>query len=116
MALTNGARYFIFESDGGTIGCVALEHPRTEVCYLERLAVLPEHRRRGIGKALVQHVLAEARQLRAQRVGIGIIADHAELRAWYAGLGFVATHQAEFAHLPFTVQFMQYELCRLPAL
>lgn len=112
-ALAKGTLYFIFEPDEGATGCVALEHPQAEVCYLERLAVLPEHRRRGVGKTLVKHVLEEARQLRAQRVEIGIIAAHAELHAWYAGLGFVPTHQAGFAHLPFTVQFMQ---CKLAAL
>lgn len=62
-ALGKGVRYFILDAEGGSCGCVALEQASSETCYLERLAVLPTHRRRGYGRALVVHALAEARPL-----------------------------------------------------
>lgn len=42
---------------------------------LERLAVLPEKRNQGLGKALVEHVLSKARELGVDGINIGIIAD-----------------------------------------
>ena len=38
---------------------------------------------------------------------IGIIEENVRLRAWYEGLGFVHTGTRVFAHLPFTVGFME---------
>jgi len=105
-ALDKGARYYIGEEGGKACGCVALERANPEVCYLERLAVLPEFRRKGFGKALVDHVLAEARALGARRVEIGIIAEQRELGAWYERLGFRPMKTARFDHLPFPVLFM----------
>jgi 3-methyladenine DNA glycosylase AlkD len=91
-------------------GCVALEQANPEVCYLERLAVLPNKRRQGFGKALVMHVISAAKILAAHRVDIGIIAEHTELKNWYRGPGFVEGQSKEFPHLPFRVTFMSCEV------
>jgi N-acetylglutamate synthase-like GNAT family acetyltransferase len=110
--MERGVTYFATENRNHVVGCVALERASTEVCYLERLAVLPGHRRRGFGKALVEHVLSEARLLGARCVSIGIIAEHTELKNWYKGLGFVEGESKEFPHLPFRVSVMTYEMKR----
>jgi GNAT superfamily N-acetyltransferase len=109
--MDRGVTYFVLESEGRAVGSVALERAKPEVCYLERLAVLPDQRKRGFGKALVSRVLSEARALGCHRVGIGVIADQADLKDWYRGLGFVETENREFSHLPFLVTFMSCELC-----
>jgi len=118
-ALNKGIRYFMLDVDGASCGCVALEQANPEVCYLERLAVLPHQRQRGFGKALVDHVLWEAGQLNARRVEIGIIADQTELREWYRRIGFLDGKKAAFPHLPFQVLFMVRTLddpaCRFEA-
>jgi N-acetylglutamate synthase-like GNAT family acetyltransferase len=108
--LDKGVRYYIGEEGGKACGCVALERANPEACYLERLAVRPECREQGCGKALVDHVLAEARALGARRVEIGIIADQKELGAWYERLGFLPMRTARFDHLPFRVLFMSRPL------
>jgi len=107
--MDRGARYFILESEGAVAGCVALESASPDVCYLERLAVLPDRRRHGFGKALVGHVMSEAKRLGARQVGIGIISEDKELKDWYKKLGFLETDTKEFAHLPFRVTFMSHE-------
>jgi GNAT superfamily N-acetyltransferase len=107
---SRGAVYFILERQGLPVGCAALERADAEQCYLERLAVLPAHRRNGFGRALVAHLLAEARLWGAARVGIGIIAADAALRRWYRKLGFSEGETKTFAHLPFRVTFMRYDL------
>jgi N-acetylglutamate synthase-like GNAT family acetyltransferase len=104
--MDRGVQYFVLESDGIVSGCVALEIASSEVCYLERLAVLPLQRQRGFGKALVEHVLSEAKLLGARHVDIGTIAEDTELKNWYKRLGFIETQTTEFAHLPFRVTFM----------
>ncbi|MCE5335874.1 MAG: GNAT family N-acetyltransferase [Desulfobacteraceae bacterium] len=105
-ALHNQVRYFMLQCDGTPCGCVALEQAKPEVCYLERLAVLPDYRRRGFGKALVEHAISRAESLGAYRIEIGIISEHKELKSWYEALGFVQTGTGVFRHLPFEVTFM----------
>ncbi len=105
-ALEKGVRYFILEEDGVPCGCVALERARPEVCYMERLAVLPEYRSRGLGRELACHALSLARDSGAQRVEIGIISEQQELKEWYERIGFSETGRAAFPHLPFEVTFM----------
>ena len=109
-AFQKGIRYYILEIDAKPQGCVALERASTLVCYLERLAVAPRVRNRGLGQALVAHALSRAAQAGAQRVEIGIMADHEELKAWYLRLGFNLTGTKNFEHLPFEVAFMAKEL------
>jgi ribosomal protein S18 acetylase RimI-like enzyme len=105
-----GLQYHILENNGQPCGCVALERAGPEVCYLERLAVLPEYRRRGLGRALVDHVFDQAIQIGARRVEIGIISQQTELRDWYKKIGFVEKGTKNFDHLPFIVAFMFVEL------
>lgn len=104
--MERGVCYFILEEDKKAAGCVAVERASPETWYLERLAVLPEHRKRGRGKALAEHALAEAGRLGARSVGIGIIAEQAELKNWYRKLGFMEGESRDFPHLPFRVTFM----------
>ena len=105
-ALAKGIPYFVLESEGHPCGCVALEHASPEVCYLERLAVLPDVRQRGYGRALVTHVLDKAKALQVQHVDIAIIAEYTELRDWYRTLGFADVRRASFEQHPFDVLFM----------
>jgi len=108
--MERSVNYFVIENENIVKGCVALEMANSEACYLERLAVLPGQRRRGFGKALVTHILSEAKLLGAKRVNIGIIAQQSELKNWYTGIGFVEGESKEFPHLPFRVTYMSYEL------
>ncbi len=108
--LAKGIRYFLLESDGVPCGCVALEQAGPEVCYLERLAVLPMQQRLGCGRALVDQALDEAGFLGARQVDIGIIAKQDELRDWYRKIGFLEQRTTNFPHLPFEVLFMSKTL------
>ena len=102
-----GVTYFLLEAEGKPVACAALEQADQRHCYLERLAVLPEMRRRGMGQALVEHAVDQASRLGAKSLGIGIIAAQDELRRWYLKLGFRQGQIKSFAHLPFEVLFMK---------
>lgn len=108
--LSRGVQYFILSQDGESIGCVVLERPSPDFCYLERLAVLQERRRQGFGRRLVAHALSQAKASRARRISIGIIADHTELKEWYVKFGFVEGETKSFPHLPFRVSFMELRI------
>ncbi|MBI9085142.1 MAG: GNAT family N-acetyltransferase [Desulfobacterales bacterium] len=109
-AMEKGVSYYQMDSDGTLCGCVALERAGDDVFYLERLAVLPSFRRRGLGRALVAHACLKAQAAGATRLEIGIIDAQSELKSWYVRSGFEQTRTAEYAHLPFTVCFMKREL------
>lgn len=108
--LERGVQYFILLHKGEPVGCVGLEKADPGLCYLERLAVLPERRRQGFGSRLVRHALSQAKSSGAARVSIGIIAEQAGLKQWYAGLGFVERETKRFPHLPFRVAFMELKI------
>jgi len=108
--LARNIKYFILESDGMPCGCVALELGDADNCHLRRLAVLPEHRQRGFGSALVHRVVAKAREMGVKGVELRIVSDHVELREWYERRGFVATGSERFPHLPFEVTLMHCQL------
>jgi N-acetylglutamate synthase-like GNAT family acetyltransferase len=107
-----GMKYYVLEENGTACGCVALEKAGPEVCYLGRLAVLPEHRNKRFGTALVNHLFERARQTGAKRVEIGMISKDRRLKNWYRRFGFIQKGTKKFDHLPFTVAFMYRELNR----
>ena len=105
-----GVTFYVMEDAGHVCGCVAMERPKPEVVYLERLGILPEHRSKGFGQALVNHIFAEAKAAGAARVEIAVISEDAPLKKWYERFGFVQTWTRKFDHLPFVVAFMAKEL------
>ncbi len=108
--LARGITYYILENDVMALGCVAIEKASPDLCYLERLGVLPEARRNGYGRALVDHIISRANHIGAKQISIGIISDDTELKRWYLKIGFVEGETKEFDHLPFLVLFMKYAL------
>ena len=86
---SRGVHYFISYENEKPIGCVAIGKPNADVCYLERLSVLPEMRGKHFGIRLVQHALEFAASEGVSKVSIGIIDEQTELKEWYIQLGFV---------------------------
>lgn len=105
-------QYFILCYGQRPVGCVGLEQPGPDLCYLERLAVLPDMRCRGFGRALIRHALERAAAKGVRRVSVGIIAEQMELKHWYAAYGFVDVHTKRFPHLPFQVRLMELDLMK----
>ena len=108
--MERGITYYLLEYSGRLTGCVALETSAPDEFYLERLSVLPEYRRHGLGRALVDHVFNRAEGMGAKQISIGIISEQADLKSWYRKIGFVEKETKEFSHLPFVVSFMEYQL------
>lgn len=112
--IARGVQYYILYGEENPVGCVGVETPSADICYLERLSVLPEMRGRHFGIRLVRHALECAVSKGVRKVGIGIIDGQTELKEWYVRLGFVVGEVKSFPHLPFTVRLMSFELEKFP--
>lgn len=89
------------------IGFVSVSKEAAGVYVLHNLAVLPEHRRNGYGKELLNFVKKYACDNGGGIIKIDIIEENNALKQWYTKNGFRHTGTKRFEHLPFTVGFME---------
>ncbi len=106
-----GAALFGWYDNNKQIGFVAIEHAGEHLYYMEKLAVLPEYRHRGYGRGLADFVYSYVKEKRGERISIGIIDENRLLKEWYKGQGYVEKGIKDFIHLPFTVCFMERDVC-----
>lgn len=93
-------------------GCVFCQ-PGEGHLYFSRLAVLPAHRRQGLGQALIEHVEARARAMRLPRVRLGVRIVLDGQRAYYERLGYhVVASASHPGHTEPTYVFMEKETSR----
>ena len=105
-----GLRFLGLFLDGHQIGFVAVERADGGRYYIEKLAVIPQHRHQGLGRCLLEFAIDTIRQMGGRRVSVAIINEHAVLKDWYGRLGFIETGTRRFEHLPFTVCYMERSL------
>jgi len=110
LELEKKARMFGLFLNNVQVGFVAVEKADGTLCYMDKLAVIPEHRHKGYGRKLVEFVLDYVKKNRGEKVSLGMIDESAVLKNWYRQLGFEVTRTKNFEHLPFTVCFMEKEL------
>lgn len=84
---------FVAEADGERVGFIHLQ--RTEDfftgrsnCHVSDLAVAPGHEDRGIGKALLAHAEAWAREHHCQLVTLAVFPGNERARALYESTGY----------------------------
>lgn len=106
----DGRPMFLFHQDDIPVGYFSLLKCRDEEWELNNLAVLPEHRHLGIGKAMVDYAVATVKNYGGAKISIGIIEENTLLKNWYLKLGFTHVSTYKFEHLPFTVGFMKMEI------
>ncbi len=71
-------------------GCVFF-HQEDSGVYMHRLAVVPEHRRLGVGHALVTYVETQARAANSSHVRLGVRLQLPANQVFYRNLGYTVT-------------------------
>jgi putative acetyltransferase len=83
-------RLLVAEYRGQLAGCVALHRLEPEVCEMKRLYLRPQLRGRGVGRALAETVIAEARAIGYRKMRLDTVAPvMPNAVAMYRQLGFV---------------------------
>lgn len=77
------------ELDGVSVGCVAMRRFAEEVCEMKRLYVRAGCRGAGVGRTLVESVIARAAETGYRTMRLDTIASMTAANALYASLGFV---------------------------
>ncbi|MGI6004905.1 MAG: GNAT family N-acetyltransferase [Christensenellales bacterium] len=93
---------------GRMIGFMQLEKQDERTWELEKLTVLPQVRRRGYGKILLDFAKEQVIALGGSVLTVGIIEENTWLKNWYLRHGFIHTGTRSFDHLPFVVGFMRW--------
>lgn len=108
--IDKGIKFFGLFLDGSQIGSVAVETDGDGVCFLQKLAVLPEYRNDGYGRGLVNFVIDYAKHKGCKNLVLGIWNMQTRLKEWYFRLGFKVNSIRDFDHLPLTVCLMDIEI------
>ncbi len=101
---------YALHAAGKLAGFFELEKLEEHLYAIERLSVLPEHRHNGYGTLLLAYAKQQASALGGEKISIAIIEENTVLKRWYMANGFVPTGTKVFAHLPFTVGFLECPL------
>lgn len=86
-AYTHGTKFFVCLSGGSVLGYVGISCPADEG-YITNIAVFPEHRRKGVGKALLERVFSLAKDMELSFVSLEVRVSNQSAIALYEGLGF----------------------------
>ena len=107
--LTKNKEFYYYEDKGSIIGFIAIEKSSKEpdTFYIEKIAVLPGYRHKGIGRLLMDFSTKRIQELNGKRISIGLIDSNAILKNWYQAQGFNEFEIKSFDHLPFDVCMME---------
>jgi ribosomal protein S18 acetylase RimI-like enzyme len=82
-------RLYLARIGWAAAGCVGLRPIGTTIGEVKRMYVAPAARRRGVARALMERLLADARAIGYHRIRLGTLEEMTAAQALYRSLGFV---------------------------
>lgn len=102
-------RLYLARADGFPAGCVALRKLDDETCEVKRLYVRPAYRQKGIGGSLLEHVVADGREIGYKRLVLDTLPVLTSATHMFQGMGFRTITRFNDSPLPGTI-FMELAL------
>jgi GNAT superfamily N-acetyltransferase len=107
-------RLLLAEHGGQLAGCVALHKLEPGICEMKRLYLRPQFRGQGLGRALAEHIIAEARQIGYERMRLDTVEPvMKDAVAMYHKLGFKEISSYRVNPMPGTM-YMELQLRSIP--
>jgi len=94
--IENVRDFFVADVDGQFAGCGALAVTWTDIAEVRSLAVHPLHQKHGVGRALVEALVADAR-----RLGIPRLIAFTYVPGFFAKMGFTVCQHEDLPHKVF---------------
>jgi len=82
-------RLLLAWKDGVVVGCAALRQVDERTCEMKRVFIRATARGEGLGRRLIEAILAEAREAGYARICLDVLPEFTAAQAIYASLGFL---------------------------
>jgi putative acetyltransferase len=106
-------RLYLARLDSMPAGCVALKRLEGTTAEVKRMFVLANARRHGVGRALMEQLMSDARRMGYERLRLGTLGDMHAAQSLYRELGFVEIPRYRADEIIDTV-FFECDLTRRP--
>ena len=83
-----GGRLLLADHEGQTAGCAALREIDARTCEMKRMFVYPQFQSKGVGRALAERIVDEARSIGYSSMVLDTSVRQVEARGLYQSLGF----------------------------
>jgi len=106
--LKNECYSFGYFKNEKLVGFVSLADIGKCVYELGTLAVLPEYRHLGYGKALINFCKEKTREFGGNKIVISLVDTHTVLKEWYLSNDFLYTETKKYEHIPLPIAYMEW--------
>ena len=111
-AAPDGRLLLVWEGSA-VVGCAALRRVERNVCEMKRVYIRPAARGKGLGRRLIERILAEAREAGYSRICLDVLPEFRTAHDIYKSLGFRPAQPISFNPVPGT-QFLGLDLITSP--
>ena len=110
---TPDGRVLLALKDGAIVGCAALRKVDASMCEMKRVYIRSTARGEGLGRRLIESIIAEAREAGYSRICLDVLPEFVAAQSIYESLGFRAAPPVTFNPVPKT-KFLGLDLMSSP--